>query len=170
MSSPMVSSLRTMMLRELRALEREIAAYPDDSSLWEVRDGIPNSAGNLALHLAGNLRHFIGAVLGGTGYQRDRDLEFSAKGLSRSELTSIVQAAIDELSTAFDRIDDDQLDSEYPIAVQDQKLSTLQFLTHLAVHLSYHLGQIDYHRRLLTNSSQSVGTVSPRELTPFGRQ
>jgi uncharacterized damage-inducible protein DinB len=158
------------MLRELRALEREIAAYPDDESLWEVRDGIPNSAGNLSLHLAGNLRHFVGAVLGGTEYQRDRNLEFSRKGLTRSELKAIVQAAIDELSATFDKITDDQLDSEYPVVVQDQRISTLEFLTHLAVHLSYHLGQIDYHRRLLTDSSQSVDTLSPRELTPFGRK
>ena len=169
MSNVMVSSLRTVILRELRALQREIAAYPNDESLWEVRDGIPNSAGNLSLHLAGNLRHFIGAVLGGSGYQRDRNLEFSAKGLTRNELTEIIDATIAELSTTFDKITDEQLDSEYPIVVLDQKLSTSGFLTHLAVHLSYHLGQIDYHRRLLTDRSQSVDTVSPRELTPFGR-
>ena len=165
----MVNALRTMMLRELRALEREIAAYPDDESLWQVPPGIPNSAGNLALHMAGNLRHFIGAVLAGTGYKRDRDAEFSMTGKTRDELTRIVQAAIDEMTSAFDRITDEQLESEYPLAVQDQKLRTMDFLTHLAVHLSYHLGQIDYHRRLLTNSSQSVGTVAPRELTPYGR-
>ena len=170
MSSLMVNALRTVILRELRALEREILAYPDDASLWEVRDGIPNSAGNLSLHLAGNLRHFVGAVLGETGYQRDRNLEFSRKGLTRSELRAIVQSAIDELSATFDRITDDQLDSGYPVVVQDQKISTSEFLTHLAVHLSYHLGQIDYHRRLLTDSSQSVDTMSPRELTPFGRK
>ncbi len=108
-------------------------------------------------------------MLGETGYKRDRNLEFSAKGLTRSELTAIVQAATTELSAAFDKITDEQLDSEYPVVVLDQKLSTLEFLTHLAVHLSYHLGQIDYHRRLLTDSSQSVDTMSPRELTPFGR-
>ena len=165
----MVSAVRTVILRELRALEREISAYPDDESLWELREGIPNSAGNLSLHLAGNLRHFVGAVLGETGYKRDRNLEFSAKGLTRSELTAIVQAATIELSAAFDKITDEQLDSEYPVVVLDQKLSMLEFLTHLAVHLSYHLGQIDYHRRLLTDSSQSVDTMSPRELTPFER-
>jgi uncharacterized damage-inducible protein DinB len=169
MSSITVNSLRTVILRELRALEREISAYPDDESLWEVRNGIPNSAGNLSLHLAGNLRHFIGAVLGGTGYQRDRDLEFSSKGLSRGELTAIVQETISELSATFDRIMDESLESEYPVIVQGQKISTSEFLTHLAVHLSYHLGQIDYHRRLLTESSHPVDTMSPRELTPFGR-
>lgn len=170
MSASIVNTLRTMMLRELRSLEREIAAYPDDESLWQVRDGIPNSAGNLALHLAGNLRHFIGATLGDTGYLRDRDSEFAIKGMSRDELIAIVRSAIDDLSNTFDSLTDERLEEEYPLAVLETKLRTRDFLTHLAVHLSYHLGQIDYHRRLLTTSSQAVNTVSPRELTPFGRQ
>jgi uncharacterized damage-inducible protein DinB len=169
MSASMVGTLRMMMLRELRGLEREIAAYPDDDSLWEVRDGISNSAGNLVLHLAGNLRHFVGAALGETGYKRDRDAEFTMKALSRDDLITIVRAAIDELSATFDRLTDERLEEEYPLAILETKFRTGDFLTHLAVHLSYHLGQIDYHRRLLTNSSQAVNTVSPRELTPFGR-
>jgi uncharacterized damage-inducible protein DinB len=157
-------TLKTMIVRELRALDREIAAYPDDASIWTTPAGAPNSAGNLALHLAGNLRHFIGATLAANGYQRDRDAEFSTKGLSRDELRSIVKDAIDEISKAFDTITDDQLDGEYPLLLQDRKLRTADFLTHLAAHLSYHLGQIDYHRRLSTTSAASVETLSVKEL------
>ena len=158
-------ALKTIMLRELRALDREIAAYPDDESVWAAPGGAPNSAGNLALHLAGNLRHFIGATLGGTGYRRDRDAEFSTRGLSREELQAIIADAIDELTRAFDSITDEQLEGEYPLAIQDRKFRASDYLLHLAVHLSYHLGQIDYHRRLSTPSSESVDTVSPKELT-----
>ena len=167
MPTSMRSALKTVILRELRALDREIAAYPDDASVWTTPSGAPNSAGNLALHLAGNLRHFIGATLGGTNYTRDRDAEFSTKGLSRDELRSIIKSAIDELTRAFDSITDEQLDGEYPLPIQDRKLRTSDYLVHLAVHLSYHLGQIDYHRRLSTSSSASVDTVSPKELTPI---
>ncbi len=166
MTTSITSTLRTVVLRELRALDREIAAYPDDESLWTTPAGAPNSAGNLALHLAGNLRHFIGAALGETGYTRDRDSEFSSKGLSRDELRTIVSDAIRERGNAFDRITDEQVNAEYPIPIQERKLQASEFLVHLAVHLGYHLGQIDYHRRLSTASSESVNTMSVKELTP----
>lgn len=159
--------LKTVIVRELRALDREIAAYPDDRSVWTTPTGAPNSAGNLALHLAGNLRHFIGATLGATDYQRDRDAEFATKHLSRGELRSIIASAIEEVSNAFEKITDEQLDAEYPLPVQERMLRTSDYLVHLAVHLSYHLGQLDYHRRISTTSKDSVDTISPKELTPI---
>jgi uncharacterized damage-inducible protein DinB len=164
MPNAMLKAARTVMLRELRALDREIAAYPDDKSLWITPPGAPNSAGNLALHLAGNLRHFIGATLGGTGYKRNRDAEFSVKDISREELRAVIAATIDEVSDALDRITDEDLARGYPLALAGQHVRTSDFIVHLAVHLSYHLGQIDYHRRLLTNSAASVDTVSIREI------
>ena len=164
MPASIATTLKTVILRELRALDREIAAYPDDDSLWTTPAGAPNSAGNLALHLAGNLRHFIGATLGQTGYVRDRDSEFSSKGLSRDELRKIVSDAIAELSDAFDTITDEQLNSEYPLPIQERRVKASDFVVHLAVHLGYHLGQIDYHRRLSTASSESVNTMSVKEL------
>jgi uncharacterized damage-inducible protein DinB len=162
-------AIRTVILRELRGLDREIAAYPDDATVWETAPGISNSAGNLALHLAGNLRHFIGSALGGASYVRDRDAEFSTKNLSRDELREIVASAMHELDAAFDKITDEQFDAEYPLPVLDHHFKTSDYLIHLAVHLSYHLGQIDYHRRLLTGSAETVNTVNPRELNPAGR-
>jgi uncharacterized damage-inducible protein DinB len=169
MPGSMVNALRTVVVRELRGLDREIAAYPDDESLWAAPAGARNSAGNLVLHLAGNLRHFIGAALGGTNYKRDRDAEFATKGLSRDELRSVVADTIEELSAAFDTMSDEDLSREYPLTVAENQFRTGDFLVHLAVHLSYHLGQIDYHRRLLTSSANPVDTVSPRELTSTSR-
>jgi len=157
------------MLRELRALEREIAAYPDDAAVWQTPPGISNSAGNLALHMAGNLRHFIGHVLAGSDYVRDRNAEFTAKDLTRDELRAVVSQSISDLESAFDKITDAQLDSEFPLPVMDHHFRTQDFLMHLAVHLSYHLGQVDYHRRIITGSTTTVGTVDPRELNHSGR-
>lgn len=164
MPDPIVTAVKTLMLRELRALDREISAYPDDDSLWLNHPGAPNSAGNLALHLAGNLRHFVGATLAGTGYKRNRDEEFQAKGRSRDEVRKIVADTIAELSTAFSAITDEDLLREYPMPIAERRVRTSDFLIHLAVHLSYHLGQIDYHRRLLTESAAPADTVSVREL------
>jgi len=163
----MRDTLRVMLLRELRALDREIAAYPDDESVWLAPPGIGNSAGALAQHLSGNLRHFIGATLGGSGYKRNRDAEFATRGRSREELRADVQSTITELDAALGKVTPQMLESVYPLPLPDKHRRTGDFLMHLAVHLSYHLGQIDYHRRLLTTSSQSADTVSIRELQEF---
>jgi uncharacterized damage-inducible protein DinB len=157
-------ALRVIIIRDLRATERQIAAYPDDMSIWKTVPGISNSAGTLGLHIAGNLRHFIGTVLGGGQYVRDRDAEFSATGMSREALTSNIRAAITELEKALVKLDPAQLASVYPITIRDRRVRTADFLVHLAVHLGYHLGQIDYHRRLLTPNPESVETLTPGEL------
>ena len=160
----MKDSLRFVVVRDLKALDAQIAAYPDDESLWKTAPGISNSAGNLVLHLAGNLRHFFGAVLGSTGYVRDRAAEFAAKGMSRAQLRAEVGAAISDVEKTLDSIGEKELSGEYPLPIQDRRVSTPEFLVHLAVHLTYHLGQIDYHRRLLTPDPKSVESLSVREL------
>ncbi|HEY8165045.1 MAG TPA: DUF1572 family protein [Gemmatimonadaceae bacterium] len=157
-------SLHVILLRDLRAVERQIAAYPDDASLWKTAPGISNSGGTLVLHIAGNLRHFIATVLAGGKYVRDRDAEFSARGMTRADLAAEIRAAISELDDAIPRIDSAQLAKVYPTPVRERRIRTADFLVHLAVHLGYHLGQLDYHRRLLTENPQAVDTLSPGEL------
>lgn len=160
------SAVRTMVIRDLRALEREIAAYPDDDSLWLTPPGISNSAGNLALHVAGSLRHFIGATLGNTGYVRNRDKEFSVKGMSREEVVSEIRSTVSEVDRTLSELDASRVESTFPLAVgpQPRKVRTSDWLVHLAGHLTYHLGQIDYHRRLLTADGTTVDTVSPKDI------
>ena len=158
-------ALRVMILRELRALDREIAAYPDDDSIWLTPPGISNSTGTLVLHLTGNLRHFIGTVFGKTGYVRNREAEFATKNLSREKLRSEVQVTIGELDLILDRLGEDQLVG--PFMFGERQVRTADSLVHLAVHLGYHLGQIDYHRRLLTSSSGAADAMSVRELPKF---
>jgi uncharacterized damage-inducible protein DinB len=157
-------ALRAILIRDLRATERQIAAYPDDVSIWKTAPGISNSAGTLALHIAGNLRHFIGTILAGGQYVRNRDAEFSATGMSREALTGDIRAAITELDEALVKLDPARLSSAYPVPIRDRQVRTADFLVHLAVHLGYHLGQIDYHRRLLTPNPQSVETLTPGDL------
>jgi hypothetical protein len=149
-----------MLHRELAAVQREIEAYPDDESLWRVVPGISNSGGTLALHLAGNLRHFVGAILGESGYQRDRDAEFSARGLPRSHVAGEVGDAMRQVVSTLRTLDPSRLDSDFPIAVGNGvTLRTDVMLLHLAVHAGYHLGQIDYHRRITAGDAKIVGTL-----------
>ena len=159
-------SLKLMLQRELRSAEQSIAAYPDDESLWIVKPGISNSGGNLALHMAGNLRHFIGGVLGESGYTRDRDAEFANKSMTRDEIRAIIEAAIAEIGDALDDVDPSRFSEDFPIPIgQSQTIArTSDMLIHLAVHLGYHLGQLDYHRRLLTADPTKLDTLSVRAL------
>jgi uncharacterized damage-inducible protein DinB len=163
-SRMLLDSVRFVLLRDLSSLDAQVAAYPDDYSLWQTAAGISNSAGNLVLHLTGNLRHFIGATLGKTGYVRNRPAEFATKGLSRDELRAEVQATIADLQQVLETIEPDALAAPYPLLVPDKTVNTSDFLVHLAVHLTYHLGQIDYHRRLLTADPKPVENVSVRAL------
>jgi len=164
MNDGLADVLRVLIIRELKALDREIAAYPDDESVWRTPPGISNSTGTLALHMAGNLRHFIGAVIGKTGYVRNRDAEFSTRGLSRNELLSVVTDAIGDVERGLDALPDLWMNEVYPLPIQERRVRTAQFLVHLSVHLGYHLGQVDYHRRLVTQSGETVDTISVKEL------
>jgi len=135
--------------RDLNKLRDEIAQYTDENDLWKTSDGISNSAGNLCLHLTGNLKHFFGAVIGGTGYVRDRDAEFANKNISRSEMLADIDATRNVVLSTLAGMTEEDLDKPYPIEVFGQPMTTGYFVTHLATHFNYHLGQINYHRRLL---------------------
>lgn len=150
--------------RELATVRDELLAYPDTNAIWALPAGLPNSAGSLALHIAGNLRWFIGAQLGGSGYVRDRDAEFNARGVARDELVRQVEAASDEVTRALAQLDAARLDQPFPLEVGGVKLPVGRFIGHLAVHLAYHLGQMDYHRRIVTGVNKSLGALAPSAL------
>ena len=135
--------------RDLNKLGDEIAQYTDENDLWKTSDGISNSAGNLCLHLTGNLKHFFGAVIGDTGYVRDRDAEFANKNVSKSEMLADIDATRNVVLSTLAGMTEEDLDKPYPIEVFGQPMTTGYFVTHLATHFNYHLGQINYHRRLL---------------------
>jgi uncharacterized damage-inducible protein DinB len=145
----LTQTLKTLFRRELEKLKKEIELYKEEDNLWIVEKDIANSAGNLCLHLIGNLNTYIGKELGGTGYIRNRELEFSQKNIPRNELLKKIEETILVVEKALDTLTIQQLDEDYSAPVFDYKMSTGFFLVHLTAHLSYHLGQINYHRRLL---------------------
>lgn len=161
----LTKAISGILVRELTSLRQEIEAYPSDADLWRVVPGITNPAGTLALHLAGNLQHFVGAILGGTAYVRNREVEFSARGLTKAEVVARVNDAIAAVEQTFRRLGPTDLASEYPEAIAKVRVNTADFLIHLASHLAYHLGQVDYHRRIVTGSPTTLGTVAPAKLT-----
>jgi len=142
--------LAALFRRDIARLVQEVRAFPDDAPLWETRPGVANSAGNLALHLEGNLRDFIGRQLGGVEYTRRRELEFSTKDVPREPLAARLEEVQEIVYGTVAGLTTDQLDEIYPINVLGVELTTRQFLLHLYGHLSFHLGQVDYIRRILT--------------------
>jgi uncharacterized damage-inducible protein DinB len=143
------ATLPTLFERDLRKLKEEINLYADESRIWIVSEGISNSAGNLCLHLLGNLNHFIGAVLGKTGYLRRRDDEFALKNIPRAELNAQIDATIGVVKTALESLSEADFNDDYPEEKRGEILKMDFMLLHLFGHLSYHLGQVNYHRRLL---------------------
>ena len=171
MSLPVRDALRTLLLRELRATRRELERYPDDASVWRAVPGIPNTGGTLALHLAGNLQHFFGAAIDRDGYVRDRDAEFARRDVPRAELLAELDKAAIAVERAISRLSDEQLAAVYPLPIPPSptgRVDTLVWLMHLASHLAYHLGQIDYHRRVVTGDAAGVDALSVRELPSSG--
>ena len=155
-----VADLRRMLLRELQTFKQEVQLFPDSAMLWTTLPGVTNSAGNLALHAAGNLRHFVGAVLGKTGYVRNRDAEFKSRDLDRVTVLAELDAAIAEVGATFERLDPAALALPYPQPVGGITVTTGRFLIHLAVHLGFHLGQAGYLRRMATGQNTSAGPVA----------
>ena len=144
-------SLTELFERDLNKLKEEFNLYSDESKMWVLKGEIKNSAGNLALHLLGNLNHFIGAILGNSGYVRNRDAEFSEKDIPRNEIISNIDKTIGVIKSTLSKISDEDLGKDYPVKVLKDKVTmkTEFFLIHLLGHLNYHLGQINYHRRLI---------------------
>ena len=145
----LIQTLKILFRRDLEKLKQEINLYEEESKLWIIEKDIANSAGNLCLHLTGNLNFYIGAQIGNTGYIRDRDLEFSQKNIPKQALIRKIEDTMIAVENSLDKLKDEQLEQEYPLLVFSEKTSTGFFLVHLTVHLGYHLGQINYHRRLL---------------------
>jgi len=136
--------------RDLLQLKKEIESYSEESKLWIIKEGISNSAGNLCLHLIGNLNHFIGATLGNTGYVRNRDYEFSLKKIPRKELIGDIEKTIAVVKNTLSKLASTDLEKNFPLQKHDKTVTTDFMLLHLVTHFNYHLGQINYHRRILS--------------------
>lgn len=145
--------LAALFHRDLTKLAQQLPAFPQETLLWECLPGVTNSAGNLLLHLEGNLREYVGLRLAGLPYRRERDQEFLAKGVAIADLAARVDEIRSMVPSVIRQLSDSQLDAVYPDDPHGSPRSTRQFLIHLHGHLNYHLGQIDYLRRILTGGT-----------------
>lgn len=162
--TPLAADLLLLFRRDLRCLVREVELFPDDETLWRTLPGIANSAGNLALHVAGNLQHFVGTVLGGTGYVRQREREFAQREGTRAEVVADLEAAIAAVETGLAAQTGASLAAPFPVPLGGHRLSTGRCLLHLETHLAFHLGQVGYLRRALTGDASSAGGMAIQDL------
>jgi len=138
--------------RDLKKVRAEIEQYENDADLWETADGISNSGGNLCLHITGGLQYLIGAVLGETGYVRDREAEFTDKNVPREQLLARIDTTIDAVTSTLAKLTTADFEKPYPLDILGHPMTSEFFVTHLVGHVNYHLGQINYHRRILAGS------------------
>jgi hypothetical protein len=146
----LATELTALYVRDLGRLAQELRAFPDTPALWRVAPGVTNAAGTLALHLEGNLREYVGRQLGQIPYTRDRPREFSARDIDQAELISRIEALRETIPPVIGALAPEVLDATYPEPFNGSPVSTRHFLIHLSGHLNYHLGQIDYLRRVTT--------------------
>ena len=157
---PTLSSLlTTQVVRELQTFIKEIEAFPSDDSVWHTRRGVTNSAGNLALHVCGNLQDFVGRVLGGTSYVRNRELEFSQREGTRATIVAELRMTIDVIKATLPEVTDETMAADFPMQLAGKTLNTAAFLVHLAAHLAFHLGQAGYLRRVITGDNTSTNPL-----------
>jgi len=140
--------LNVLFQRDLNRLIENIEETPEEM-LWEVPEGITNSIGVLTQHLIGNINHFVGEGLGNTGFERDREREFKNEPIPKEDLISDIQDLKRMLTEIHDDLEDGEIDADYPMEVPFEA-TTRGFLIHLYGHLNYHLGQINYLRRIMS--------------------
>ena len=147
----MLRDLQALYDRDLSVLIEELLAYPDEASLWRVAGTIANPAGTLALHLIGNLSQFIGEDLGGVPYERDRPAEFSRRDVPLTDLVAGMSHVRTLVGHTLEGLDEARLTAVHPRQPPGfpEGMTSGYFLIHLHGHLNWHLGQINYHRRLI---------------------
>lgn len=148
---------RRLIIRDVAGMIHQLRGYPEESAIWSTPGGITNPPGNLALHVAGNLRHNVGHILGGIEYTRDRDGEFSRAGAPVRELVAELEAASNAADATLRGFPDERLEEPFPMDIGGVQMSTGRFLAHICGHLAYHLGQVDFHRRITTGKGAIDG-------------
>lgn len=149
----LIQSFRSLFTRDLMKLKAEIESYQNEANLWRTDKAIANSAGNLCLHLVGNLNAYIGVGLAKTNYIRQRGLEFSLKNILRAELLQKIDEVTVVVETGLANLNENQMQDNFPIVIWEKPTPMFYTLVHLHSHLNYHLGQVNYHRRLLDDGN-----------------
>src|SRR5689334_8578583 len=135
--------------RDIRKLIGEVNLFNNEEDLWRTKGSVKNSCGNLVLHIIGGLNYLIGATLAHTGYVRNRDQEFIRKGVARKELIAQLEELIPMINETLNSLTAEDMEGEFPIFFDKPKTSVSYVLVQLSLHLNYHLGQVNYLRRIL---------------------
>jgi len=132
-------------------LKNEISQYKNESDIWLLKGEIKNSPGTLTLHLCGNLNHNFGAVLGGNGYVRNRDKEFTDRNINKAELLKLINETEKTVIPVIESLTPEEMSEQFPEKFKDEEQTVYDAVIRLSFHFAYHVGQINYHSRLLTN-------------------
>jgi hypothetical protein len=143
------SEIAGLYERDLRKLIEEINLFEREENLWKTLGSIKNSAGNLALHIIGGLNFLIGATLAHTGYVRNRDQEFINKSVEKNLLVEQLEELIPMICKTLFALTPQQMESPYPRFFDKENATISYVLSQLLLHLNYHLGQVNYLRRVL---------------------
>ena len=135
--------------RDIRKLIEEINLFKQEDNLWRTAGTVKNSAGNLVLHLIGGTKYLIGTMLAKTEYVRNRDLEFTQKGVERKVLIAELEEVIEMVRNLLNGFSPGDMEADYPIVFDGARRSNTYLLVQLLAHLNYHLGQVNYLRRVL---------------------
>jgi hypothetical protein len=155
----LASDITRLLVRELDGFKRELALFSDEALLWRAVPGVTNSAGNLALHVAGGLQYLVGSVLGHTGYVRDREAEFARRDVPRDAVDAELDRAAWVVREVLSRLPEAAFNAPFPEPVLGVTFKTRLFLLHLCAHAAFHLGQAGYVRRALTGDNRSSAPV-----------
>jgi len=145
----MLTVITSLFEKDINKLIEEIGLFKSEEDIWKIKEGVSNSAGNLSLHLVGNLNHFIGATLGNSGYVRERDKEFSEKNIPRTQLIEALNSTVSVIKQTLAALPEEDLKKDFPVAINQKIISTEYMLVYLLNHFNYHLGQVNYLRRLI---------------------
>ena len=125
----------------------------DDAQVWWRPHPDSNAIGNLVLHVCGSTRHFVGRVVGGTGYERDRKAEFAQRGpIARADLLRVLDETVAETDGILGALDPGRL-LEAREVPRDSPQSVLALVLRTSHHWAVHTGQIVYATKLLTEGS-----------------
>lgn len=145
----LLDSIKELFLRDLEKVKQEISLYRNEINLWSKNGDIKNSGGNLCLHLIGNLKAYIGVGLAELDYTRDREFEFNGSDITKEQLLIGLDETMEAVSVGLTKISEADLEKDFPIVIWDEPTKMVYTILHLHSHLNYHLGQINYHRRMI---------------------
>lgn len=135
--------------KELDKLKDEINAYENDELVWKLTDQVQVTGGNICLYLAGNLQHYIGNMIGDSGYIRNKEAELKAKNVSRERLMEEIENTRQIVVDTLEQVSKAELLKVFPTKDFEESVTTEFYLVHLLNNFCFHLGQINFHRKLV---------------------